>query len=55
MPNSNNLTKAHHELNFERLTAESKCRFAEESAELSCPAYVGAEQGSNLEGENLSG
>jgi len=26
-------------------------KFAEESAELSCPAYVGAEQGSNLEDE----
>jgi hypothetical protein len=41
-------------LNLERLTTESECRFAEESAELSRPAYVGAEQGSNLEGKHLS-
>jgi hypothetical protein len=40
-------------LNLERLTAGSECRFAEESAELSCPAYVGTEQGSNLEGKHL--
>jgi hypothetical protein len=41
--------------NLETLTAESECRFAEESAELSCPAYVGADQGSNLEGKHFSG